>query len=69
MKLQSDLPLQFFRLPSNWVCTVLNWRASNEVAMCNWLRRHNDALGNAPFYLIVDEGRLEEVLESMQKSE
>ena len=41
----------------------------NEVAMCNWLRRHNEALGNAPFYLIVDEGRLDEVLESLQKSE
>ena len=27
----------------------------NEVAMCNWLRRHNEALGNAPFYSIVEE--------------
>lgn len=36
----------------------------NEVAMCNWLRRHNEAFGNAPFYLIV-----EEVLEYLQECE
>lgn len=39
----------------------------NEVAMNNWLRRHNETLGNAPFYLVVDEGRLEEVLEYLQE--
>ena len=31
----------------------------NAVAMFHWLRRHHEALGSAPFYLIVDEGRLD----------
>lgn len=30
----------------------------DESRMINWLRRDNKVLGNSPFYLIVDEGRL-----------
>ena len=41
----------------------------NAVDMCHWLRRHNEALGNAPFYLIVDEGRLDDVFKYLQESE
>lgn len=30
--------------------------------MVHWLRREHRELGNSPFYLIVDEGRLEDVV-------
>jgi hypothetical protein len=30
--------------------------------MINWMRRQHQALGNSPFYLIIDEGRLAEVV-------
>lgn len=45
--------------------------AGEESRMINWLRRENKVLGNSPFYLIVDEGRLAEVeehLSSLDKS-
>lgn len=32
------------------------------VQMVHWLRRRHRTLGNAPFYLMVDEGRLDEVV-------
>jgi hypothetical protein len=40
--------------------------AGDGVQMVHWLRRHNKSLGNAPFYLIVDEGRLAEVLQLLE---
>lgn len=43
--------------------------AGDGVQMVHWLRRHDRALGNAPFYLIVDEGRLAEVLQRLEGQE
>lgn len=37
----------------------------DEPRMINWLRRENRELGNSPFYLMVDEGRLAEVVAFM----
>jgi hypothetical protein len=37
----------------------------DEPRMINWLRRENRTLGNSPFYLMVDEGRLAEVVAFM----
>lgn len=37
----------------------------DEPRMINWLRRENRKLGNSPFYLMVDEGRLVEVVAFM----
>ena len=37
----------------------------DEMRMHNWLRRHNKTLGNSPFYLIVDEGKLQAVLDHL----
>ncbi len=37
-----------------------------EVAMCHWLRRRHDALGDIPLYVMVDEGRIDEVLGLLQ---
>lgn len=35
--------------------------------MIHWFRADNRALGNAPFYLMVDEGRLAEVLAFLEE--
>lgn len=35
--------------------------------MIHWLRRQQRELGNAPFYLIVDEGRLAEVVAFVER--
>jgi len=35
----------------------------DEARMVHWLRRTHKALGNSPFYLMVDEGQLAEVVE------
>ena len=40
--------------------------AGEEAQMVHWLRRHNRGLGNAPFYLMVDEGRLAEVVDYIE---
>ncbi len=40
--------------------------AGESVQMIHWLRRHDNSLGNAPFYLIVDEGRLAEVVQQLE---
>ncbi len=34
-----------------------------EASMVHWLRREHKALGTSPFYRIVDEGRLAEIVE------
>ncbi len=36
--------------------------AGDEARMINWLRREHRALGISPFYLMVGEGRLGEVV-------
>ena len=36
------------------------------VRMIHWLRAHKRELDNSPFYLIIDEGRLEQVLEFLE---
>lgn len=38
----------------------------DSVQMIHWLRRPHATLGNAPFYLIIDEGRLAEVLQLLE---
>ena len=43
--------------------------AGDEARMVNWLRRHHKALGNSPFYLIIDEGKLQLVLEQLLQME
>jgi hypothetical protein len=40
--------------------------AGDSVQMIHWLRRPHKALGNAPFYLIIDEGRLSEVVQLLE---
>jgi len=40
--------------------------AGEEPRMIHWFRREHAALGNSPFYLIVDEGRLDEVVEYIE---
>lgn len=40
----------------------------DEIAMCHWLRRHHGQLRGAPLYVMVDEGRIEDVLELMMAS-
>lgn len=37
--------------------------------MVHWFRMHHDALGNSPFHLMIDEGRLEDVLEYLSGEE
>ncbi len=37
--------------------------------MINWLRREHKALGSSPFYLIIDEGRLADVVAYMEQDE
>ena len=34
----------------------------DEALMCNWLRKHNAELNGVPLYLMVDEGRVNDVL-------
>jgi hypothetical protein len=46
--------------------TLYDRTSGDGVQMVHWLRRHDKALGNAPFYLIVDEGRLAEVLQRLE---
>jgi hypothetical protein len=41
----------------------------DSVQMVHWLRRHNRELANSPFYLIIDEGRLAEVVQLLEKGE
>lgn len=38
-----------------------------EAQMIHWLRREHRELGNSPFYLIVDEGRLEAVMRYLER--
>lgn len=39
----------------------------DSVQMIHWLRRQHRELGNSPFYLIIDEGRLEELLDYLER--
>ncbi|MDH5571922.1 MAG: hypothetical protein OEY89_09165 [Gammaproteobacteria bacterium] len=48
---------------------LYNRMAGNGVAMCHWLRASNRHLKEVPLLLIVDEGRLEFVLEYIQTHE
>ncbi|MDH5785852.1 MAG: DUF2384 domain-containing protein [Chromatiales bacterium] len=43
--------------------------ADDRARMNHWLRRHHAALGNSPFYLMVDEGELETVLTYLQQGD
>ena len=43
--------------------------SGDEALMCHWLRRHDDNLSAAPFYLIVDEHKLESVIAFMEEDE
>lgn len=38
----------------------------NGVAMCNWLRRENPELAGVPLLLMVDEGRIEDVIKYLE---
>lgn len=38
----------------------------DEVKVCNWFRRHSDELSGIPFYLIVDENKLGQVLDFLE---
>ncbi len=38
----------------------------DSVQMIHWLRRHHQALDNAPFYLIIDEGKLEQLVHYLE---
>ena len=38
-----------------------------EVAIYNWLRRYDETLGGIPLLLIVDDGRLQESLEHIER--
>ena len=40
--------------------------SGNEALMCHWLRRYDNGLSGSPFYLIVDEHRLENVIAFME---
>jgi len=40
----------------------------NEALMCNWLRKQNSLLQGVPLYLIVDDGRIDECLSVIMKS-
>ena len=44
---------------------LYDYTDGNEALMNHWLRRHNNTLGNSPFYLIIDEGKLPQVLEHL----
>ncbi|WP_303905928.1 antitoxin Xre/MbcA/ParS toxin-binding domain-containing protein [Thiohalomonas denitrificans] len=41
--------------------------AGDEARMVNWLRREQEALGSSPFYLIIDEGRLADVVAYLEQ--
>lgn len=41
--------------------------AGEEARMVHWLRREHQAFGTSPFYLIVDNGRLAEVLAYLER--
>jgi hypothetical protein len=56
--------------PQAFICCynlLYDAQRGNEVVMNNWLGQHNDALVNAPFFLIVENGRLEEVVGYLQE--
>ncbi|MDH5799911.1 MAG: hypothetical protein OEZ68_03810 [Gammaproteobacteria bacterium] len=40
----------------------------DNVRQINWMRRQHAALGNTPLLALVDEGRLEELIELLQRS-
>ena len=42
--------------------------SGDEALMCHWLRRHDDDLSGAPFYLIVDEHKLDAVITFLEKN-
>jgi hypothetical protein len=52
---QAQLFVRFYQL-------LYDRMSGDGVAMRHWLRVRNDVLGNTPHLLIVDEGRLEEVV-------
>jgi len=41
--------------------------SGNEALMCNWLRKQNASLDGVPLYLMVDEGRVGDVLGGIKK--
>ena len=41
--------------------------SGDEALMCHWFRRHDDGLSGAPFYLIVDEHKLEAVISFLEQ--
>ena len=42
--------------------------SGDEARMCHWLRRYDNDLSSSPFYLIVDEHQLEQVIAFMELS-
>lgn len=45
---------------------LYDYSGGDEAKMINWLRREHKALNNSPFYLMVDEGRLAEVVDYLE---
>ena len=56
---QAQLFVRFYQL-------LYNRMSGDGVAMRHWLRRQHAVLGNTPHLLIVDEGRLAEVVSYLQ---
>lgn len=40
--------------------------SGDEALMCHWLRRHHPGLSASPFYLMVDHGQLDEVVQYLE---
>ena len=56
---QAGLLIQFYNL-------LYERCSGDETLMCHWLRRYDNDLSGSPFYLIVDEHQLENVIEFME---
>ncbi len=56
---QGELFVRFYQ-------ALYDHMAGDSVQMVHWLRRQHKTLGNSPFYLIIDEGRLEEVVRNLE---
>ncbi len=52
---QAHLFVYFFQLLEKQM-------GGDEIKMIHWFRSQNESLGNSPFYLIIDEGRLMDVI-------
>jgi hypothetical protein len=45
---------------------LFDFRNGDEAAMHNWLRRDNSSLNRQPFLMLVDEGRIDELIRYLE---